>query len=134
VGTYDPIEGDRRSPHERPERQPLCSRMTGSGSGAIGPGMSMIHKLSVLLLWSVLSNGCDAPHDTKPCEGLVYKEYGLSQNEYRPCAAAMVVALDRTEQHLVAVFVARTFGKTDCLRSASIVRSMIFARKRKRYE
>lgn len=99
--------------------------MTDYGSGTIGRGRPMILDLLVLLLWAVLPNGCDAPHDTKPCEGLVYKEYGLSQDEYRPCAAAMVAALDRTEQHLLAVFNGEEGDRSKALREVRLLSKMI---------
>lgn len=85
----------------------------------------MILNLLILIVWAVLLNGCDAPDGTKPCEGLVYKEYGLSAEEYRPCAAAMVAALDRTEQYLVAVFNGEEGERSKALREVRLLSKMI---------
>ena len=85
----------------------------------------MILNLAVLLLWALLLNGCDASHDAKPCKGLAYTEYGLSLEEYWPCAAAMVAALDRTEQHLVAVFNGEEDERLEAMREVRFLRKMI---------
>jgi hypothetical protein len=99
--------------------------MTGSGSGAVGRGRPIVLRLSVLLLWAVLPSGCDAPNNSKPCKGLVYKEYGLSQEEYQPCAAAMVAALDSTEQHLVALFNGEKGARSKAWREVRLLKKMI---------
>lgn len=56
--------------------------------------------LAALLCLAALTPGCAQPKKS-PCAGLVYKDYGLSREEYGACARAMVDQLDRMHQSLL---------------------------------
>ena len=56
-----------------------------------------------LIFASALLGGCGSGLGRKSaCDGLVYKEYGLSRKEYLPCAGEMVATMDRMRPHLEA--------------------------------
>ena len=51
-----------------------------------------------LICTSALLGGCGSGLGRKSaCDGLVYKEYGLSRKEYLPWAGEMIATLDRTK-------------------------------------
>ena len=57
-----------------------------------------------LLLSVILLLSCGGPLGKKvPCDGLVYKEYGLSRTEYLPCAGEMIATMDRMRPEIQAL-------------------------------
>ena len=79
----------------------------------------------MLLSGALLIVACGSPPESLPCEGLVYKEHGLSREEYRPCAAAMVAALDRAEQYLVAMFDGESGARLRALSEVRLLKRMM---------
>ncbi len=66
--------------------------------------MSRLTVLSVLFLSFILILliACSGNRRTA-CDNLVYKEEGLTRTEFLPCAAEMIVTMDKLDAHMDAV-------------------------------
>ncbi len=66
--------------------------------------MSRLTVLSVLFLSFILIVliACSGNRRTA-CDNLVYKEEGLTRTEFLPCAAEMIVTMDKLDAHMDAV-------------------------------
>jgi hypothetical protein len=78
-----------------------------------------------MVLWS-----CSPPAKSA-CAGLVYKEYGLSRQEFAPCAKAMIATLDRIYADVAIMGNAarpkaeRLRARSDCIADASELAHLI---------
>ena len=70
--------------------------MASTGFSATASGGSTVQSLCmwVLVLALPMTAGCEASKPTA-CDGLVYKDSGLTRAEYLPCAGEMIATLDR---------------------------------------
>jgi hypothetical protein len=65
------------------------------------------------------------PTSRSACEGMVYKESGLTREQFRPCAAEMVKQLDRAQSALEMMAdksrpsAARSEARRECIAAAS---------------
>ncbi len=66
--------------------------------------MSRLTVLSVLFpsLILIVLTACSGNRRTA-CDNLVYKEEGLTRTEFLPCAAEMIVTMDKLDAHMDAV-------------------------------
>ena len=81
-------------------------------------------------LAAVLLAGCGAPR-SQACAGMVYAESGLSRQQFRSCAAAMVQQLDRAHGALTTMadknqpIAARTGARAKCLAATGDLASLL---------
>src|SRR5262245_53300715 len=74
---------------------------TGSTSPTLLRSLVRTFIASTAVLSLPLISGCGGiTGKTTACDGLVYKEFGLTRSEYLPCAGAMMATLDRLAQQI----------------------------------
>lgn len=120
----------RGSRNPRRSRQVFAiAAMAPSLSNCASIGQSTIALMALALCVAALASCSPAPPSA--CAGLVYKEYGLSRQEYAPCAKAMVEKLDRMHEVMQVMGdpkqpkEARLDARGDCLRASSELARLI---------
>ncbi len=82
--------------------------------------IQIVIKEATLTLVALALAGC-ASNTRSACEGMVYKESGLTREQFRPCATEMVKQLDRAQSALEVMAdksrpsAARTEARRECL-------------------
>ena len=78
----------------------------------------------VLMLVLPMTAGCEASKTTA-CDGLVYKDSGLTRAEYLPCAGEMIATLDRLAPQIESMLTGNEKARTAAQSSVRELRGLM---------